>query len=237
MSIYGSGTLRQVSSGFLFGDDTSTAASGYLSVSHGPAVQYSYGGQAGWSYIGYGVVVYDSSGTAMAGEHYVLADNAYEAQTAGGSGNGSGNGSGSGSGSGITVQEIIDAICGNQTPTGGYLGVLGVIANAVAQSTIYYTSSSGRALAQLLDNAGTLTSVNIEQWNGTAVTGTGPLDISIETGENAISTLRIIRAVLAGKATDTGTVATFTRADGATAAITVTHDASGNRTVVTKGTV
>jgi hypothetical protein len=59
----------------------------------------------------------------------------------------------------------------------------------------------------------------------------------VETGETVRQLLRLVRAVLLGVATDTGTTAVFKRKDGTTTALTVVHDTAGNRTSSTVGTV
>lgn len=58
----------------------------------------------------------------------------------------------------------------------------------------------------------------------------------IEPGESPRQTMRLLRAVLAGKSTG-GAVPTFQRADGTTTALTVTLDGSGGRTSSTPGEV
>lgn len=59
----------------------------------------------------------------------------------------------------------------------------------------------------------------------------------IESGETPRQTLRLIRAVLAGVATETSGTYVLKRKDGTTTAVTVVHDATGNRTSSTVGTL
>ena len=74
-----------------------------------------------------------------------------------------------------------------------------------------------------------------------AVSGvpTATLDLAngIETGITLRQCMRLLTAVLAGKATDSSGTYTLKRQDGTTTAVTVVHDSAGNRTSVTIGTL
>ncbi len=61
--------------------------------------------------------------------------------------------------------------------------------------------------------------------------------ITIEPGETLTETLRLLRAVLAGDSTVSGSSVTFVRADGTTAALTITTSSSGARSGAAAGTL
>ena len=61
--------------------------------------------------------------------------------------------------------------------------------------------------------------------------------LTIEPGETLPETLRLLRAVLAGNSAVNGSTATFTRADGATVALTITTSTTGARSGSAAGTL
>lgn len=99
-------------------------------------------------------------------------------------------------------------------------------------SAFTFTAGNVNAAAQNFPASVTVGGYSAGQDPATLVTGA-----TLETGETLAQTLKLIRAILAGKATVTGSTVVFSRKDGSTVAFTITSDSSGNRTSPTVGTL